>query len=471
MNRAEMLLAASEEEQNLLVKRMLVKAGVRPKDIPQTAGELLTISDSEYRWSRRHVVDMPSAREAIGQLIEMVRAENRQDHTLDLHGIFIDPETGEILQQPYLRRAFFQLCGMLSPKPNRMADYLLDKPTDERSWNWQRDKMRAVNRKVIARSRHAEGDTGPHLFAFVTENFVPFDPDQYGETMLTTLGDDADIYRCGINYWGTGAAVNLIACDELYHSGAYASARLTSADDASAAVRITSDIYLPNGTRLPVKAGKLIARVLHRGQVTEFDRRIHAGIGEALAQCEPWLELWSDRSKQKLTRDPETLLARLAGGEDIGKAPLLKVPGESAASVTRKLTDTWGFLVSPELVDEKASVADLAHCIAYAAIYQSWSSENARDTLEILASVVLEKNADAIEQLCTPMQPDDDTDVDAGNRDLSDAITERRRLADDWRTREQQAQDEGDEDGAKFARERGALHDITGDVLEETGII
>jgi hypothetical protein len=479
MTRAQMLLAIAQENAQENAKALAIKHGIRAVDLPASAGETLEHTDAGFHRERPSVNDMPTAADALQALIDTVRAEDRRDSGLTLKQLGVDPATGELTwgngagSRPYLRRAYSQLCSLVSPRPECMSRYHLSVPPEQRHLCMAMDLERANDREVVARFRRPQGDERHHIFAFVSPSFRAWDPDACAEGLLEGLGDEADRYRASVNYWGTGARINLVAADEHNGSGAFAAASISTQDDGSAAIHIHSEVYMANGVRFPVsRSSSPVARVLHRGDPDTFSAQVRAGVDRALSHIEPWLDLWGDRNKAPLPMDMETVLGRLAGAEDIGRDPWMQVQGISAEELTRNLTETWMDLHISGAAEQ--TQAGLAYTVAAAAVRCTWSHEGATDALEHMAAALLAMTATGLEVQVTPQEATEAQEtqgVDTANLDVARSINARRRLAQQWRLRAEMARQEGDAAGGRLADERAGLYEVEGDVVEETGLV
>lgn len=481
MNREQLLKLIATEELGAQARQLAIKRGVRPVDLPMTAGEQVTRTDNGYRWERPPVIDLPTAREALNALIQTVRAEERHDAQLSTVQLSIDPDDGWLAwdivtregehsygSRPYLVRTFAQLCSFFKTRPRYMSQYLLSVNTERRSVEFGNTRDENAPRDVVVRFRRAEGDETHHAFACVSPGFRDFDPDKYSEHLLQLLGADADRYRCNVVYAGNTARVALVALDETRqalddsHTGAHAAAEIWSADDGTQSIRISGQVYLDDGARFATTDGS-VARIIHTGKEENFRAATTMALRRAEDSVKPWLELWGTRQGQQLPTDPETCIAQLAGaGEDVRGEPWLKIREETPQSATYKLTQAWARgCFNP-------THAGLAHCLASAASSETWASEHAARQLQQLASALLWMTPTTLKRLVLPPKR---TEVDHGvqhaNLDVSEAITDRRNRA----ARLRAAADSDDPEAVQLAGERAALYDIEADQIEETGVV
>lgn len=447
---------------------------VRERDCPMLAGERWVADERGISINRDALYNLPTLREAMGDLAWTVRNEDRQDLTRRMHGLMFDVANGNLVngyasdeRWMYTRRAFAQLCNCLRNRPPYMAQYLLARPEYVLSEEWRRIRDNNDDREVVLRLRRPTTELEHHVFATVTPSYVKYDPDQLADDLVSLFDDRADEVRAGVAYRGVETTIRMYSLSSIPGIFGHAYSTVHSGDDGSCSVQVTSGVEMSSGARFTATRRREIQRILHRGNPERFRDELESALDAVDRHIDTWVRLWGSRDASPLPADMESVIAALCGAvPETEKRPWLKLQEVGAAELTVKLTEVWGRMKVEGTAHE--THAGLAHVFAAAACQTTWPSEVVIARLEDAAQAILAMELKHLSKIVQP-PPEESIGVAPANQDVASAINDRRRRAVEWRMAA--SLKELPADASELAAERADLLDIEADQIEETGIV
>ncbi len=340
--------------------------------------------------SRQQWEELPVLEDAVGELIELVRDENRYDQTVPLNALTMDEQGYLVLDGEQIgveQHGFRQLCQR-AQIPGGSA-YLMACPPELRARNirhWLGRTQGQVNsradRQLRVKLRMRRVHDRSSLFASVSPSYAVYDVPEMLAEVLTMLPPDA---RVEASYDGLHLRFRAVFADEMPVNGQGEVFRfgveISSADDGTGALRIATVLWRVLCTNLMLFSVDRQAKVkrIHKGRSSDMIAALFLGIREVRASNGPFAELWTHARQDQVVEEPHQRTELL---EKLFERKLLATPGIRATETVPTLLSAWDR--EPGLTR-----ADLVNAITRSAHEYPWPSVAAAEGLEAQAGRLL----------------------------------------------------------------------------------
>ncbi len=272
-----------------------------------------------FKRSRAKYEALPSAEEAIEDLISKVEKEDRREKIISTRDLIMLPN-GELSRiydgkpivngYPMNRRALVQLLNYTGASAG--GAYLEGCPTALRAHNvnwWLRNLPSEKKSKIRIRKINTTIQNIPieldEIFAILTESYTNFDIDDVAKIVLQTIPTDA---KAEVTYDGLKSRIyvlfhsdvdaNDIVCGETFKVGV-----MIKTDDAGGgSIQVKAVVWRNLCLNLIVidKAVQRIVRRKHIGDFGEIHETVQAGIATAYKCIEPFARAWTSAKQENL---------------------------------------------------------------------------------------------------------------------------------------------------------------------------
>lgn len=274
----------------------------------------------------------PTVTEMAETLRDQILAEDRVDMVIAPEHIAMQEDGSLQLAQDescqILPEGLKQLVQMLPGIPPYAGPYLANIPPSRRATEFNHLVAAASTlnaRRVVLRTRLNPQSVTRQVYATVSEDYVPYNPDRLCEDVLlaTRMNSQLKSARGEALYDGLRTTLRIMTHSnvqpEHYVAGEFFHAvfSISTSDDRSRAIEMTNEAHRNLCLNLIVIdiAQKDILKKRHIGNMSAVAQAVEEGIITGTTRLSEWMGLWSDGRQAPITQ-PDAAFRVLCGVQD-----------------------------------------------------------------------------------------------------------------------------------------------------------